>query len=77
MRNLTECEMTIWGKPPIEPGAGPVVAPSVCPTCRGRSISTTSKVATIESYWRCADCGEVWNDARRGEVRGKPANRWR
>ena len=39
-------------------------APSRCPACRSQDVKTTSKVASADAYWRCADCGEVWNVAR-------------
>jgi ribosomal protein L37AE/L43A len=39
-------------------------APSRCPACRSQDVKTTSKVASVDAYWRCGDCGEVWNVAR-------------
>ncbi|HJR59950.1 MAG TPA: MJ0042-type zinc finger domain-containing protein [Vicinamibacterales bacterium] len=39
-------------------------APSQCPACRSSDVTTTSKVVTADSYWRCKRCGEVWNAAR-------------
>ena len=42
----------------------PFIAPSRCPVCRSQDITTTSKVANIDSYWRCVACGEVWNVER-------------
>jgi transposase-like protein len=39
-------------------------APSQCPTCRSSDVTTTSKVVTTASYWRCGACGEVWNAGR-------------
>lgn len=41
-----------------------VAAPSRCPACRSQDVKTTSKVASVDAYWRCSDCGEVWNVAR-------------
>jgi hypothetical protein len=38
--------------------------PARCPACRSRDLKTTSKVASVDAYWRCTDCGEVWNVAR-------------
>jgi predicted Zn finger-like uncharacterized protein len=38
--------------------------PARCPACRSQDVKTTSKVATADAYWRCGDCGEVWNVAR-------------
>ena len=43
----------------------PQASPDRCPACRSRSVVTTSKIVTAHAYWRCHDCGEVWNDARR------------
>ena len=43
----------------------PRTVPASCPTCRSSSIVTTSKIPDAESYWRCTNCGEVWNDSRR------------
>ena len=31
---------------------------------RSQDVTTTSKVASVDAYWRCAACGEVWNVAR-------------
>ena len=42
-------------------GAAPPVR---CPACRSQDVKTTSKVVSAETYWRCGDCGEVWNVAR-------------
>ena len=39
-------------------------APSRCPACRSQDVKTTNKVTSAEAYWRCGDCGEVWNVAR-------------
>ncbi len=38
--------------------------PARCPACRSQDVKTTSKVASNDAYWRCSDCGEVWNVAR-------------
>jgi transposase-like protein len=43
-----------------------VPPPKVCPVCRSRDLTTTGKKATATSYWRCLECGEVWNEARLG-----------
>lgn len=40
------------------------VAPARCPVCRSTEVTTTSKVASVDAYWRCGGCGEVWNVAR-------------
>ena len=38
--------------------------PVVCPTCQSPSIATTAKTPNADSYWRCAQCGEIWNASR-------------
>ncbi|HVH26765.1 MAG TPA: hypothetical protein VM818_08400 [Vicinamibacterales bacterium] len=40
------------------------VAPVTCPSCQSSSILTTAKKHDADSYWRCRNCGEVWNAAR-------------
>jgi transposase-like protein len=32
-----------------------------CPKCRSTETSSAAKRPTSQSYWRCMDCGEVWN----------------
>ena len=44
-------------------------SPDSCPACRSRSIVSAGKQPSATSYWRCADCGEIWNDARRQQAR--------
>jgi len=47
------------------PAAADVAAPPArCPACHSQDVSTTSKVASVDAYWRCGACGEVWNVAR-------------
>jgi len=41
-------------------------APTRCPTCGSQDLKTASKVISVETYWRCGACGEVWNVGRRG-----------
>ncbi len=38
--------------------------PSRCPACRSQNVKTTNKVTPSEAYWRCGDCGKVWNAPR-------------
>ena len=40
------------------------VKPVLCPTCKSTFIVTTAKYPDAESYWRCSECGDVWNAAR-------------
>ncbi len=41
--------------------AGP---PKMCPACKSSDVTTTSKIVTSASYWRCRTCGEIWNAER-------------
>jgi len=50
--------------------------PTSCPACRSSSVSTTAKSPDVNSYWRCGECGEVWNVGRRHEAR-RGSNPWR
>lgn len=50
--------------------------PSNCPACQSRAILTTTKSPDADSYWRCKDCGEVWNESR-SETSRQGARRWR
>jgi transposase-like protein len=47
-----------------EAAPGDVAPPSHCPVCRSHDVSTTGKVASVDAYWRCGACGEVWNVGR-------------
>jgi hypothetical protein len=47
-----------------EASPGAAAPPSRCPVCRSQDVSTTSKVASVDAYWRCGACGEVWNVGR-------------
>jgi predicted Zn finger-like uncharacterized protein len=38
--------------------------PTTCPACQSPSIVTTENKPDASSYWRCENCGEVWNDSR-------------
>jgi transposase-like protein len=49
--------------------------PTSCPFCRSASVSTTSKVVSAATYWRCTTCGQIWNPARLVAQRPK-FNRW-
>jgi len=41
-----------------------VAPPTTCPACQSSSILTTEKKPDASTYWRCQNCGEVWNDSR-------------
>lgn len=52
-----------------------VQPPKCCPACHSVNVTTTSKVISLESYWRCSRCGEVWNVSRR-EAGSQGFRRW-
>lgn len=54
----------------------PVASPTACPTCRSHSITTTARKPDENTYWRCHDCGEVWNACRR-ETEPAGVRAWR
>lgn len=35
--------------------------PPACPKCQSPDACSSSKRPTLNSYWRCLRCGEVWN----------------
>ena len=51
-------------RPDPHPGE-PAVRPSKCPECGSPRVTTTGKVVTASTYWRCEACGEIWNVGRR------------
>ena len=50
--------------------------PASCPTCKSTSIVTTAKIPDADSYWRCTDCGDVWN-AGRATAKRYGLERWK
>jgi len=56
--------------------AGAVTTPTVCPGCKSQSIATTARRPDEHSYWRCRNCGEIWNVARR-DTRPQGFRTWR
>lgn len=50
--------------------------PVTCPSCRSSAIATTAKHPDANSYWRCGDCGEVWNQGRTRKESAPPRS-WR
>jgi ribosomal protein L37AE/L43A len=52
----------------------PPPAPPACPFCRSTRVTTTSKLVTDSTYWRCEACGQIWNPARL--VAPRAARRW-
>jgi hypothetical protein len=55
----------------------PVARPLACPTCGSRDLTTASTVVTVETYWRCVACGEIWNVARHGASRYQSSGAFR
>lgn len=49
--------------------------PPVCPSCRSTATVTSGARPDADSYWRCTDCGEIWNVAR-AQVNRYGARRW-
>lgn len=48
--------------------------PTSCPSCRSTLIVTSAQRPDAESYWRCTNCGEVWNASR--APTGRQGGRW-
>lgn len=44
-----------------------------CPFCRSTDTTTTSKSPDAASYWRCTNCGQIWNTER---LQGSRADRF-
>jgi len=57
--------------------SAPARTPPACPSCRSTDTVTTSASPDADSYWRCTQCGEVWNVARSQTNRYGGATRWR
>jgi predicted Zn finger-like uncharacterized protein len=49
--------------PPTSSHLTPTI-PDSCPACRASEIVTTAKSPDSSSYWRCTNCGEIWNESR-------------
>jgi transposase-like protein len=47
----------------------------VCPSCHSTATVTTAAKPDVATYWRCTECGDVWNVARSQTNRRAP--RWR
>jgi transposase-like protein len=54
---------------PVQPAAN-------CPQCRSIKTITTSKTSDATTYWRCLDCGEVWNAGRREAASKASRSSW-
>jgi ribosomal protein L37AE/L43A len=42
----------------------PPTAPTACPFCQARSITSASEKIDASTYWRCETCGQMWNVGR-------------
>ena len=42
----------------------PAASPTLCPFCQSTAVSTAAKRIDVSTYWRCGQCGEVWNAGR-------------
>lgn len=58
------------GSPREAESQQPADAPLVCPECRSAETVTTAKAPDIDSYWRCKQCGLIWNRGRWKDQRG-------
>jgi hypothetical protein len=38
-----------------------LAVPPACPKCQAADACSAAKRPTLDSYWRCLRCGEVWN----------------
>lgn len=38
--------------------------PATCPECGSKAVGTLAKQITAATYWRCHQCGAVWNATR-------------
>jgi uncharacterized Zn finger protein len=43
--------------------------PAKCPECASKKFGTLAPVVTRETYWRCHECGTVWNEIRHRQQR--------
>jgi transposase-like protein len=41
-----------------------VTRPDKCPECGSKAVGTLAKQITDATYWRCHQCGNVWNHKR-------------
>jgi predicted Zn finger-like uncharacterized protein len=69
-------DSTFGGRTGSLSATAPHVPPTSCPSCQSPTIVTTAKIPDADSYWRCTQCGDVWNGSRR-QVRQQRAPSWR
>jgi uncharacterized Zn finger protein len=49
------------------------VKPAQCPECGSKKFGTLAATITRDTYWRCHQCGTVWNEIRYRQQRQR---RW-
>jgi len=47
--------------------------PANCPECGSKKLGTLAAIITSNTYWRCHECGTVWNALR---YRQQHQRRW-
>jgi ribosomal protein L37AE/L43A len=52
-----------------------VSAPSECPFCRSHDVGATGRKITVDTYWRCHTCGQIWNPVRVNPTAGRGFDR--
>jgi transposase-like protein len=53
----------------------PATSPVVCPFCRSAKITGPTDKLDASSYWRCEDCGQMWNVSRQSTAHSPSAGR--
>jgi transposase-like protein len=51
-------------QPPGPPQDDSALKPAACPECRSKKFGTLAAIVTRDTYWRCHECGNVWNEIR-------------
>jgi transposase-like protein len=41
-----------------------ILKPAHCPECGSKKFGTLASIITRDTYWRCHQCGTVWNEIR-------------
>ena len=49
---------------PTEATRVAVYQPPTCRKCGSKETTSAAKRPTANSYWRCLNCGDVWNPAQ-------------
>jgi ribosomal protein L37AE/L43A len=56
-------------------GTPTATAAEACPFCKSADVKTASKEINVSTYWRCLQCGQIWNSGRLQRPRA-PSRRW-